>query len=365
MIRRRAFLQWIAPAALAQTRPAASLVYAGAFPGQVLVIDEATDRIVGHIKLHTGIPRGLQLSYDKKRIYAFTTGSGIEVIDLATRQVTNHFTLHEGNRIVRPRGSFTPDPQDKILYTIMNSAVKQIDRFEIEKPRFAIVDLEQKKVTRSVELPADEPRLGFGGSLRVSPDGKYLYHFADNVLIFDTADFKIVEKIELSKPLFPGMATVGFGLRDDPAEDRDSVTGIFNSTDPVVRRQVFGLASFDLNKRTFDFTPIGPAATAGVMGLQLTPDKKTGYSVIFQGDHGNRRVEFWVFDMTTRKVVRRVEFDGPINFRSSLSGDGRRIYIYGSAPAYEIYDAATLRPVKTVTVDADLTTNFLVLPART
>jgi DNA-binding beta-propeller fold protein YncE len=362
---RREFLPAAAVAAVsAQPRPGPFLMYAGSFPGQVIVFDEALEKVVDRIPITTGIPRGLSLSYDKKKIYVSTTRTTLEVIDIVTRKVINQVKLDEGNRLARVRGGFAPDPEDKLIYTMVGWAVKQPDRFEIEKPKFAVIDLDQRKIVRTAEFPRDEPRLGFGDNLRVSPDGKFLYVFSDSVLIFNTSDFKLAEKIELANPPFPGMINVGLGWRDDPAEDRGILTGIFNSTDPIVRRTIFGIARFDLTKRTFDFTPVGPSANAGVGGLQLAPDKKTGYTVVYQGDHGNRRVEFWVFDMTTRQVTRRVEFDGPINFRFTVSGDGRGIYVYGSSPLVEIYDASTLRPRKSLTLDVDLTSNFLVLPAR-
>ncbi len=364
MMLRRSLLGLALPAAAwAQARPKTPpLLYIGAFPGQILIFDEDQEKVIDHIKLQTGIPRGLTHSWDRKQFYVYTARGGIEVVDPLARRVTNHFTLDSPSHRVRPSG-FAIDPQGKVLYTILRGAVKKIDRFEIDKPKFGVIDLAEKKVTRTADLPRDEEAgLGFGADLRVSPDGKYLYAFQENVLIFDTADFKLVEKIELAKPPYPWMATLNLGFRDDPNEDRGTLTGVFNSTDPVVRRSIFGIARFDLNKRTFEFTPIGPSANNGVMGLQITPDRKTGYTVVFQGDTGNRRVEFWVFDMTTLKVTRRVEFDGPVNFRFTLSGDGKRIYVHGTAPGMEIYDAATLQKRKAVDMNADLTTNFLLPP---
>lgn len=351
--------------AFAQSRGAGALLYAGALPNKILVIDEEQEKVVDEISLETGVPRGLRLSYDKKKIYVFTPEkTGIEVVDLATRKVTNHFVLDEGNRRVRTRGAYAPDPEDRLLYAIITVTVQQIDRFEVEKPKFAVIDLAQQKITRTVDLPTDEPRLGWGANLRVSPDGKYLYAFQDNVLIFDTTDFKLAEKIELSKPLYPGMERINLNFRDDPYEERGTVIGVFNSTDPIVRRSIFGIARFDLDQRTFDFTPVGPAATRGMMGLQVTPDRKTGYAVAFQGEVGNRRTEFWVFDMETRKVTNRLEFDGPVNFRFTLSGDGKKIYLHGTAPHLEIYDAATLQKKRVIDINADMSGGLLVLPAR-
>ena len=363
MIGRREFLPLLPAAAFAQSpRTSGTFLYAGAFPGKVLVYDEAQEKVVDQIAMQTGLPGGLSFSYDRKKLMTITRRkTGIEVIDLASRKVTNSFLLDEGNRDIRTR-NFAPDPKDELLYTIIETAVKKEDRFEIEKPKFAVIDLSQKKIVRTAEFPREEAaRLGRGGGgMRVTPDGKFLYLFRENVLIFDTADFKLVEKIELSRPLYPGMERVGFFAQDDPNEDRGIVTGIFNSTDPVVHRSILGIARFDLNKRTFEFTPIAPSGP--MMGLQLSPDRKTGYTVAFQGDHGNRRCEFWVFDMQSKNVTRRVEFDGPVNFGMTVSGDGKSLYLHATYPLMEVYDAATLKWRKTVDFGVDLTGGFLVGP---
>src|ERR1700675_1333890 len=81
------------------TAHAQGLLYTGAWPKQILVIDEAQQKVVDHIQLETGTPRHIEISYDRKKLFATTwEHSGVEVIDLATRKVVNHFLLNEGNR---------------------------------------------------------------------------------------------------------------------------------------------------------------------------------------------------------------------------------------------------------------------------
>ena len=46
---------------------------------------------------------------------------------------------------------------------------------------------------------------------KLSPDGKYLYHFGEKVLILSTDDFKAVDRMDLAKPDLPGMEDIGFG----------------------------------------------------------------------------------------------------------------------------------------------------------
>ncbi|MBI3666715.1 MAG: hypothetical protein HY236_10925 [Acidobacteria bacterium] len=361
------FLALLATVASAQSPPSqvpGAMLYIGTLSKNVLVLDEAQEKVVDKIPLH-GTPRGLSLSYDKKKIYVNTWQDGIEVVDLASRKVVNHFVLDEANRKVRVKG-FAPDPQDRVLYAVTAAVVKQVDRFEIEKPKFAVIDLAQQKMTKTVGYPKEEESpFGLFAGYRVSPDGKFLYVFRENVLIFDTADFKLVEKIDLSKPqpLYPGMATINLGGGDDPNEDPGILTQVFNASDPVVHNRIFGIAQVDLAKRTFDFTPVGPAAT-GMLELRLSPDRKIGYTVAFFGQHGTRRTELWVFDMAARKLVKRVEFPGRTRFNFAVSGNGRALYVYGAGPTVEIYDAATLQLQKVINLNADATTGMLVLRPR-
>jgi DNA-binding beta-propeller fold protein YncE len=197
--------------------------------------------------------------------------------------------------------------------------------------------------------------------MRVSPDGKYLYLFRSNILIFDTTEFKLAETIELSKPLQPGMETIFLGGSEDPHELPGTMTAVFNATDPVVHRPVFGIADFNLSNRTFSFTPVGPTAD-GMLGLRVTPDRKTGYTVAINGTHGNRVTEFWVFDMNSRRITNKAVFQGRTRFQFSLSSDGRKLYIYGAGNSLEVYDAATLKMEKDIVVEADMTTNMVVVP---
>ncbi len=342
------------------------LLYVGTWQKQILVIDEAQGKVIDKIQLQTGAPKDIEISTDRKKLFVSTwEKNGIEVVDLAARKVVNSFSLDEGNRKVRFSG-FISDPQDQLLYTTIKVAVKQIDRFELEPSKLAVIDLAQKKIIRSAEFPKEENSTFrvYDRGIRVSPDGKSLFLFRENVLIFNTADFKLQDKIELSKPQDPGMERVGMGANNDPSDEPGMMTSVFNATDPVVHRPIFGIARVDLAKRAFDFTPVGPA-TQGMMGLHVSPDHKTGYTVALQENTpGNRRAEFWVFDMATRRLVNKMEFPGRTRFSFTISSNGNQLYIYGAGPTLEIFDAATLQLQKTIDVEADMTTQLIVMPRK-
>jgi hypothetical protein len=336
-----------------------ALMYLGTWPDKILIIDEAKQQIIDKIKLETGAPLQIVLSQDKKKLFILTTKMGIEIVDLATRRVTSHFELNEGNRRVYPLGA-APDPQGKFIYATLRTSIKEIDRYKIEKPKFAVIDLEQKKITKTFDFPKEfDQGFGFLSGYKVSPDGKLLYVFKEDILIFDLANFKQVDKIELSKPLYPGLFPINVRGDDDPNEEPGYVTSVFNATDPVVRRSIFGIARINLLTKKVDFTPIGPAAPMN--RFYLTPDRKKGYTVTFSGQGGNRRTEFWVFDVVARKVIKKLEFESRSRFNFAVSGDGRKLYIYGAGPTIEIYDADTLRLENTITLDGDAITQLLVL----
>ncbi len=346
----------------AVAQPAKTTLFVGAWPGKVLVIDEGTYAVTKEIPLQTGVARTMALTPDRKKIIVATMkDSGIETIDTATAQLVDSFRLSSGNKSIRLSG-LAPDPAGKLLYSVITTAEKKLDRFVISKPEFAVIDLEQKKIVRTAEYPKDEFAGGGRGNLRVSPDGKTLYQFGENVLVFNTSDFKLAEKIELSRPQFPGMESIFLMGGDDPNDPPGIMTGLFLTTDPVVHRRVFGIAQFDLNSRKFKFNPVGTPPN-GMTGMRLTPDRKSAYTVAIEGEHGDRRTEFWAFDLATHRVVKKAEFNGRTRFTFGSSTTGKHLFIYGAGNTIEVYDVATMQMIKDLDVNADMTTGLIsVLP---
>jgi DNA-binding beta-propeller fold protein YncE len=357
---------FVIAAALISTAAAQGTLFVGTWPHTVQVVDEKTQKVVDHIDLQTGTSHSMLISDDRKTIYASTIEkNGIEVIDVATRKVTNSFVLDEGGKKMR-FNAWAPDPSGKLIYMIVRPIEKKIDRFEVGKSQFAIVDLAQKKIVKFVDMPGeDNPNGngGRGGALRFSPDGKYLYRMGGIITIYDTSDFKVVDTIELSKPQFPGMQNVNLSQQLDGLQEPGVLVSLFNSSDPVIHKQMFGIARFDLDKRTFQFTPIGPSVPS-MQGLHITPDRKIGYTVTTSGTPGNKRSEFWVLDIPTGKVIRTQEFDGRARYTFGMSSTGKDLYIYGAGYDIEVYDPATLKMRSVIDLNADQTTGMIVVPGK-
>lgn len=337
--------------------PGATL-FLGAYPDSIIVFDEAKGQIVDRVVLSTGLPTSMRLSEDRKKIYITTNDhSGIEVLDVATHKVTDHFVLNTPTKRFRFNGGVA-DPQGKVFYTVTTEMNKLKDRDEIGKPKYTVIDLAQQKIVKTFDIAREDENANAGyygrAQFEISPDGKYLYQFRDKVVILNTDDFKVVDRIDLAKPDFPEMENVGFGRALDSISEPGEYISLFNSADPIVHNRVFGIARFDLRTRQVDFTPIGPAP-GGMAGLQVAPDKKTAYTVITNGAHGNKRCEFWAFDLATNHITRTAEVPCRSRFSFGMAGDGQKLYFYGAGYEIEVYDAATLKHERTWDLNNDIT----------
>ncbi len=192
-------------------------LYLPAYPAAVLVFDEAKAQIVDRIPLATGTPMSIRLSPDHKKIYVTTIDhNGIEVIDVATRKVINHFVLNTPTKQYR-FFTGTPDPEGKLFYAVTKEITQFPDHYEVGKPKYTVVDLEQQKIVKTVDITKEEEPQNQGdfgvGALEVSPDGKLLYQFGEKITILQASDFKVLDHIDLARPDAPGMENVHFGER--------------------------------------------------------------------------------------------------------------------------------------------------------
>jgi hypothetical protein len=339
----------------------AGTLYLPAYPAAILVFDESKGQIVDRIPLETGTPMSMRLAPDHKRIYVTTVDhNGIEVIDVSTRKVVNHFALNTATKQYRFRGGAV-DPDGKLFYTVTKEIDKFPEHFEVAKSKYTVIDLAQQKIVRTADMSSEDEqsnRLSF----EVSPDGKYLYQFGPKITILQTSDFKVVDQLDLAQPDFHGMGDVHLGGDMDLIGQPGVHTSIFTSADPIVHNRVFGLARLDLATRQVSYNPIGPAPP-GMAGLQVTPDKKLAYTIVSNGSFGNKRCEFWAFDLTTDRLTRKEEVPCRTRFSFSMSSDGRKLYIYGAGFEIEVYDTTTLKLEKTWDLHTDVTyAGIVVLP---
>ena len=329
-------------------------LYIGGWPNKIFIVDEAAEKVTGSIDVTTGDPTRMVMSRDRKRFYLLNApAESVEIIDVNARRSIDHFTLSEGRKRTRIR-ALIPDPLDRFVIMLVKTAEKKVDRFEISPPTLVVYDLKDHKITKTIPWPNNEEREGV--NIMMSPDGKLLYFFADDVLIYDTTEFKQVDKWELSRPPEEGLGRFDFGPRDITYEEPGFYSGIFNTQDPVQNRRIMGVARVNLVGKSLDFWPIGPSRP---VSFSLSPDRKKAYGLLQEIGH----YEFWTFDLEHHKLGPRTEFTGRPRMALRTSSNGKVLYIYQAGNTIDLYDAATYKYLRTITLDADMTTELFVVPA--
>jgi hypothetical protein len=301
----------------AQDRPpGAGTLYLGTFKGTISEIDEATGEIRHEIRLANGMPTRLVLSADRSRFYTVdATFQRVEVVDRLKRATIDSFTL-SADRARTRIWSLEPDPQDRYLVLTTKTATLHTDRWDIGPPSLIQYDLAAKKVIRTIPWPKGEEREGAG--LMFSPDGKLMYLFADDVVIYETETFTEVDRWDLARPLEPGAGRVNFGSLEPIEEEPGFYIGLFTMQDPVQNRRLMGIGRIDLAKKKIDFEPIGPARP---MAFSVAPDLRLGYGLV--QDIGE--YELWTFDVAARRILARPPFRGRPRMALRVSGNGNVI----------------------------------------
>ena len=368
----------LAFAAPAQMVSSGQLMYIGTLDKKLLVFDEDKEEVVGQIPL-SGIPRVTALSADQKTLYIFSTRMELEIVDLPGRKEVSSINLADLRSRPRVMGTapdrvnvgsnsrfagLAVDPQGRYLYTTMRVVYKDIDQYRIEESKFVAIDLHDMKIAKAWSFPKGlDQGVGFNATFKVSPDGKLLYVFQEDILVFDLATFTQVDKIALAQPAYPGATPYRLAETGATFDSHDTVTSIFTSVDEVVHKGTLGMATMNLNTRKIQYFPIGP--TLPMMGFLISPDHKRGYSVMPKiGVGENRYVEWWVWDIASHSVINKKEFEGRSTFKFAVGGDGKRLYLYGAGSTLEIWDAETLVSKKLIYLDKDTTTNLITLAHR-
>ena len=353
-----------------RAQTAASLkgfMFVGTLDKKLLVINESDGNVAGEIQLD-GIPRTTVLSADKTKLHIITTEMQLDTVDLAARKVVSSFALSDGKslpRMIRGAGGrnfsgIAVDPGGRYLYTTLKVSVKEIDQYRNDPPVFVKIDLQDKKIVQTMAFPkAYDQGFGFAASYKISPDGKLLYVFDDDIAILDLSDLHQVDRIELSIPEYPGESPYRLAASDDPNEPSGVITNVFTSVDQVVHKETLGIATLNLTTKKVDYTPVGPALP--MVGFVLSPDHKLGYSIMAYGVEPNRTVEWWTWDIAARTVIKKEPILGRHTMRIGLTSDGTKLMVYGAGSSIEYYDPKTLKSTKLLYLNKDTTTNVITL----
>jgi len=340
----------------------AGAIYFASYARRIAIIDEATGEPTAEIPLQTGLAWAMRLSSDATRFYVQSADQEhFEVVDLASRTTLDTFTLSDGNAHVRAL-AYDVDPQNRMMVLVARSATKLVDRFEIGPPTFIQYDLREHKIVRMVPWTADPEPQYYYLHLRFSPDGKLLYVFANEIVIYDAATLSKVDAWDFSLPNEPAIGRFDLSSMDETHDEPGFFTALFTIRDPVQKRRILVVGRADLGRKRIDFFPIGPApGEHEEVSFALAPDRKHGYVLL--EDIG--RYELWTLDMTGRKFESRVSFKARPRMALRSSSNGRILYIYEAGNTIDLYQADGFKYLRTITVSGDMMYNtFHVVPPR-
>jgi DNA-binding beta-propeller fold protein YncE len=328
-------------------------MYIASYKGVIYEIDEATEKVVAEIPAKSGIPGGVQFSNDRSKMYVRdATFEKIEVIDRVKRTTIDTYVLSAGATKTRI-WSLRPDPNDKYLILLVKNYTLNGDKWEIGPPTLVQFDLASRKIAKTIPWPKGEEREGV--NVIFSPDGKLLYLFAEDVLIYETEKFTEVDRWNLAQQQEQGIGRINLGGFDPFSDDPGFYTGLLTQQDPINNRRIMGLGRVDLAGKKIDFRPIGPARG---MAFGFNREKKRGYGLAFGGVNEN---EFWTFDLENYKVIGRTQFAGRPRMGFRVSSNGNYIYIHTAGNTIDLHDTTSFKLQRTITLDGDMT-GFALLP---
>ena len=290
--------------------------------GKVIVIDVATNQIVGKVEVGKR-PRGLRLSRDGALLFVALSGSpiagpgvdesklppadrsadGIGVIDLKTGQLLRKLKAGQDPE------SFDISPDGKTLYASNE-----------ETSELAIVNVDTGEVTSHVKV-GEEPE-----GVTVRPDGREVYVTCESngeVFAVDTATGKVAGKFIVgARPR--AVVFTADGKTAFVTNENTGTLSVLNTATHTVSAtvKIAKLASM----------PTAPRP----MGATMSPDGAQLFTSL------GRAKAIAVIDAATKKPLRTIENVGDRPWGIAISPDGRTLYTSnGPSADISIIDIAT------------------------
>jgi DNA-binding beta-propeller fold protein YncE len=339
--------------------PGTGTIFMGSYSGHLTAVDEATGKVT-KIPLKTGAPFVVRLSPDKTRFYVQSANQEhFEVVDVRGRQSLDSFTLGDARRRVRAL-AYDVDPQHRTMVLVARTATRLIDRWEIGAPEFIQYDLAEHKIVRTVPWSADWEPAYYSVAMRFSPDGRLLYVFGHEVVVYDAATMQQVDTWNLSLPIESGLGRLDPGAWDESADQPGFLTSLFTMRDPVQKRNLLVVGQINLVAKSVESFPLGPAPPAENLSFSVAPDRRRAY--VLHEEIG--RHELWTIDMATRRVLSRVSVPSRPRMQIRSSSSGQILYFYEAGRLIELYSADASKRLRTITLDSDMMYGtFVILPA--
>jgi DNA-binding beta-propeller fold protein YncE len=294
--------------------------------GMIQVIDGDRDAIVAKIPLR-GWTREAAITSDKKFMYVTANRHLIHKVSLADDKVVATVDV-SGDGWDRFIFGFTMAGDDRTAFAAMMSRTTRDGEAVVGAPVVAQVDLASGKIVRSVEVPWGVARLV------TVKGGQQVYALGKDIYKIDAAGgaLKIVETV----PMFDKKWNIL------PFWDYTWENGGLATTN-YYTPEIMGLLTVD--EKTGDIGDI-PIKGDPVLAYSVifTPDRKTAYAVMD---------DLTVIDLENGKYGPVVPLEEGTSYAVNVSSDGRKIYVGPAGASVTIYDATTLKRLKTLQLATD------------
>ena len=171
----------------------------------------------------------------------------------------------------------------------------------------------------------------------ISPDGKLLYFFADDVLIYDTTEFKQVDKWELSRPLEEGLGPVRLRTARRHVRRARLLQRHLQRAGSGAEPPHHGRRAGESRREERRLLAARPGRGRSASRSRPIASAPTACSQ----DIGH--YEFWTFDLEHHKLGSKMEFSGRPRMALRTSSNGKVLYIYQAGNTIDLYEAEHLQ----------------------
>jgi DNA-binding beta-propeller fold protein YncE len=299
--------------------------------GRNIVLERTdTDEVFAQIATHGIAPREIVPSADGRFLFAVTEGrSLVEVIDVAGKKVIDTINLSSPGQSVKLFG-VAVNPQGDQIFVNVICIDRGRDSVRAEEPQIWAVDRTTHKVTKLLQSFRGVHLLIFSPT-----NARLLYAFGADIYVIDLDRRQIVKTIRFQSNQVPGAGSLSISC--SPLFDQSNVVSCpTDRTDPITQKEFGGLLNFDLATAQWDQMDLGPAVMWDA--AVVSPDLTRAYAVWNQ---------LYVVDLARRRVMNVKDLamtEGSV----TVSHDGKKLYVSDGSPSILIFDANTLKVLKTI-----------------
>lgn len=313
-------------------------------PRSLLIFDGGRDEIIGEIQTRGRNPREVVSSPDGKWVYASTESrTQVEAVNLQTRTVERVFKLTPpGYRLII--FGMTLGCKGDCLYLHVKPVRELQDEYTVDHPQIWSLDLRTGKTQKVAEVPQGVGALVVTGDGRIVASGRDLYYI-------DVNQGRIVNTVPLATVHKPDQGSLDM-LAFFAQPERSRILSVpYYTTDPITGRDMYGIGNLDLETGKVDLVDLGRPPIP-LYSTVVSPDRKRAYGVLAQ---------LVSVDLQERKLLKVVDV-GHTCYIVNISRNGKKVYVSGASHFIHVYDAETLKLLKTLDLPGDASIAFLALP---